>query len=146
MLAYHGDMPLFENVDEQRVIDAYAEQGRTLDDLPYTQEFEAIYHVLTEGESQPAVSKAELFHRLHNIRKAGRLPRLGRAKGSITKIDADQERVLIELVEAAVGSLSKRDQLPYTPAFTELITDFNERASLNLEPHQVWRIIAKLAK
>lgn len=139
-------MPLFENADEQRIIEAYAEQGRTLDDLPYTDEFETIYAVLTAGVSTPAVSRAALFHRLHNLRKAGRLPRLGRARSSITKIDHQQEVQLTALVEAAVGSLSKRDQLPYTETFTELITRFNEQAGLNLEPHQVWRIIAKLAK
>lgn len=139
-------MPLFENVDEQRVIDAYVEQGRTLDDLPYTIEFESIYAVLTGDAKTPAVSRAAMFHRLHNLRKAGRLPRLGRAKSSITKIDPEQEQHLTHLVETAVGSLSKRDQLPYTDAFTELVTRFNDQAGLNLEPHQIWRIIAKLAK
>ena len=139
-------MPLFENVDQQRLIQAYAQQGRTLDDLPYTDEFEAIYQLLTDGATNPAVSRAALFHRFHNLRKAGDLPRLGKARGSITKLDSEQEQELIVLVEEAVGELSKRDRLPYTEAFATLVTRFNEQAGLNLTPHQVWRVVAKLAK
>lgn len=139
-------MPLFENTDEQRIIDAYAAEGRTLDDLPYTDAFERIYDVLTAGDTDAAVTRAELFHRLHNLRKAGRLPRLGRAQGSLTRIEPQHEAFLIELVHEKVGELSRRDRLPYTDDFADIHTRFNDRTGLNLSPHQVWRIIAKLAK
>ena len=47
---------------------------------------------------------------------------------------------------SAIGALSKRDQLLYTPAFEELCTAFNSAAGLDLSRHDVWRLIAKLAK
>ena len=139
-------MPLFENTDEQRIIDAYAAGGRTLDDLPYTEAFEAIYQALTCGEANPAATRAQLFHRLHNMRKAKRLPRLGRAQSSITRIEPQQETLLVELVNGQVGELSKRDRLPYTEMFADIVTGFNDQTGLSLTPHQLWRIIAKLAK
>lgn len=136
---------LFDNLDDQQWIDAYASQKRTLDDLPYTESFEQLYQQVTGGRDA-AISRAQVFHKLHNLRKAGRMPRLGRSPQSVTKIDPEQERVLVALVREKVGDLSKRDRLPYTDAMADLVTRFNEQAGLNLEPYQVWRIIAKLAK
>jgi hypothetical protein len=141
---------LFETSDDELLISVYARQGRTLDDLPYTQEFESIYAAMVGdgGQSEPlgSVSRSSLFHRLHNLRKAGRLPRLGRAVGAPPRIAGEHEQALIGLVEEAVGKLSLRDNLPYTPAFDELVTRFNAQVGANLLPHDVWRIIAKLAK
>lgn len=128
-------------IDEPRLIELYQSAHRTLDDLPYTDEFESIYDRLATSDS-----RADVFHRLHNLRKAGRLPRLGRAPGDRPHIDPDHETILIELVENAVGKLSLRDQLPYTDRFDALVTQFNTRAGLSLSPHDTWRLIAKLAK
>lgn len=141
---------LFETSDDELLISVYARQGRTLDDLPYTPQFEAIYAaVVGDGgpdEPKAAMTRAELFHRLHNLRKAGRLPRLGRAAQGPPRIAPEHESLLVQLVEEAVGKLSLRDQLPYTPAFDDLVARFNTGAGANLSPHDVWRIIAKLAK
>jgi hypothetical protein len=130
--------------DDELLIAVYAKQQRTLDDLPYTPEFEALCAAL--GLPAGSDPRRELFHHLHNLRKASRLPRLGRAVTPPPRIAPEHEALLTQLVEAAVGRLSLRDQLPYTPAFDQLVSAFNARAGLALPPHDVWRIIAKLAK
>ena len=126
---------------EAALVEAYQAQGRTLDDLPHTPEFEAVHVAAGAG-----VTRAELFHRLHNLRKAGRLPRLGRARTQPPRIEPEQEALLVELTQQAVGVLSRRDQLPYTPAFDDVVDAFNTRTGLSLSHHDIWRIIAKLAK
>lgn len=142
---------LFPTSDEDLLISVYQKQGRTLDDLPYTAEFEALYAALYGCEEsaqhhshQP--SQAEVFHRLHNLRKAGKLPRLGRAQGERPRITTDQEALLTKLVEQQIGEISKRDTLLYTPEFELIAALFNSRAGLNLDRHAIWRLIAKLAK
>ena len=137
---------LFQTSDDDLLIAVYARQGRTLDDLPYTSEFEAIYEAYTGGDEAAAGSRAGLFHRLHNLRKAGRLPRMGRAASKPPRVEPESEALLVRLVEAEVGQLSRRDQLLYTPAFDDIVNVFNARTGLHLSPHAVWRIVAKLAK
>lgn len=136
---------LFETSDDELLISVYQKQGRTLDDLPYTPEFEAIYEA-AGGGTDAAVTRADLFHRLHNIRKAGKLPKLGRAATKPPRLDPEHEAILTELVVAEVGQLSLRDRLPYTEAFDRIVIAFNARAALSLSPHDVWRVVAKLAK
>jgi hypothetical protein len=140
-----SDDLLFPTSDDDLLISVYQKQGRTLDDLPYTEAFETIYQSMY-GDAPDAPHRAEVFRRLHNMRKAGKLPRLGRAHGERPRITPEQEAVLVAKVEAEVGSLSKRDQLLYTPAFENLCTAFNAEAGLDLSRHDIWRIIAKLAK
>jgi argininosuccinate lyase len=127
--------------DEQRLIEAYQEQGRTLDDLPYTDEFETIHQ--QAGADQ---TRQQVFHKLQNLRKAGRLPRVGRAVEKPPITTAEQEQILTEIVQRYISRLSLRDQLPYTPGFDELVAAFNARTGLQFSPHQVWRVVAKLAK
>lgn len=133
---------------DQRVLcEAYASVGRTLDDLPYTEDFERLLTAAEGDASRGNEARSELLHRLHNLRKASRLPKLGRAQsGSPPRVDADQEQLLVRLVEAEVGRLSLRDRLPYTPAFDRIVERFNAGAGVNLSPHSLWRVVAKLAK
>ena len=131
--------------DDEMMIGVYERQGRTLDDLPYTDAFEQIAAAVTDGEVTQA-RRAEVFHRLHNLRKAGRMPRLGRAASQPPRIDREQERRLEQAVVDAVGSLGQRDQLPYTPALDAIVDAFNADTGLALAHHDVWRLIAKLAK
>ena len=135
---------LFETSDDELLASVYQKQGRTLDDLPYTPDFEAIFAAVTGDES--ASGRAQLFRRLHNLRKAGKLPRLGKAKESPPRLAAEHEAIVTGLVEAEVGQLSKRDQLPYTEGFDRVVAGLNSRAALSLSPHDVWRVVAKLAK
>ncbi len=161
---------LFPTNDDELLISVYQRQGRTLDDLPYTPQFEAIYLAVVGATGTPFVhasdfspgsaapghaasssspggtTRAQLFHHLHNLRKAGKLPRLGRAASKPPRVDRRHEELLTQLVEARIGKLSLRDQLLYTPQFDEIVATFNERAALNLSAHDVWRVIAKLAK
>lgn len=136
---------LFPTSDDDLLVSVYQKQGRTLDDLPYTDSFETIYLSMYAGEAD-APARAKVFHRLHNLRKAGKLPRLGRAHGQRPRITPEQESLLASKVELAVGALSKRDQLLYTEAFEVLCTTFNTDAGLDLSRHDIWRLVAKLAK
>ncbi len=135
---------LFETSDDELLASVYQKQGRTLDDLPYTPDFEAIFEAVAGGET--AVTRAELFHRLHNLRKGGKLPRLGKAREAAPRLSPEHERIVTGLVEAEVGQLSRRDRLPYTDAFDRVVLALNSRAGLSLSPHDVWRVVAKLAK
>ena len=139
------DELLFPTSDDDLLISVYQKQGRTLDDLPYTDAFETLYTSMY-GEEDDAPTRARVFHRLHNLRKAGKLPRMGRAHGERPRITPEQEAVLATRVQEAVGALSKRDQLLYTPTFEQLCTAFNAEAGLELSRHDIWRLIAKLAK
>jgi len=131
-------------IDDLRLVDAYGQVGRTLDDLPYTQEFERIYLAI-DGE-KAGVGKRDVFHRLHNLRKAGKLPKTGRTTASPARIQPQEESFLEEMVITLVGSLGQRDQLPFTAKFDSLVEAFNQRFGRSLEPHDVWRLVAKLAK
>lgn len=129
---------------DARLIAAYVRANRTLDDLPYTLDLDAIIESLRmAGDTR---GEREVLHRLQNLRKAGKLPRVGKAATTPPKISDDEQHHLIELVVREVGSLGKRDQLPYTSGFERLLHDFNTRTGRAVEPHTLWRLIAKLAK
>jgi hypothetical protein len=136
------DMPDLSARDE-RLIAAYARTGRTLDDLPYTREFDALMaDVGPDFEGRAA----DTFRRLHTLRKAGRLPRSERRGASPAAVTPEEESLLIDLVIAQVGTLGQRDQLPYTAGFDKVHAAFNTRRARDLTPHDVWRLIARLAK
>ncbi|MEM1108393.1 MAG: DUF4148 domain-containing protein [Planctomycetota bacterium] len=142
---------LFPINDDELLISVYLKQGRTLDDLPYTEEFEKLYADMygpdgRDSDQSTPKTKAQVIHRLQNLRKAGKLPKLGRAKSSPPKIDAEQEQQLVTLVESEISQLSKRDQLLYQPTFDRVVDSFNADTGLSLSPHDIWRIVAKLAK
>lgn len=129
---------------DEVLIQAYVSTGRTLDDLPYTPEFQRLHRAVTAAG--PGPTERDVFHKLHNLRKAGRLPRLGKPASKPPKIDAQDETTLAAMVAAAVGSLGQRDQLPYTPAFDSIIERFNQTTGRSLSAHDTWRLVAKLAK
>ncbi len=130
----------FAPVDaDAALIEAYAAAGRTLDDLPYTSDLDRIV-------AHAGGAPRDVLHRLHNLRKAGRLPRLGRAPTPPPLIDKSDEQVLVSLVTRAIGGLGQRDRLPLTPEFDTIVEAFNTRTGKNLDPHAVWRLVARLAK
>ncbi|MFA6045672.1 MAG: hypothetical protein WC718_11875 [Phycisphaerales bacterium] len=130
--------------NDERLVDAYVEIGRTLDDLPYTQDFEALLERI--GVGVEAAGRREVFHRLHNLRKASKLPKLGRGETAPTLVEPEEERLLVQLVTASVGTLGQRDQLLYDAKFDEIVGTFNEKTGRSMTPHTVWRLVAKLAK
>ncbi|CAG0976016.1 hypothetical protein PHYC_01505 [Phycisphaerales bacterium] len=122
----------------------YIRIGRTLDDLAYTAEFERLFEAI--GGERAWKSRWSVLHRLQNLRKASKLPKLGRAASTPIKVTVDEEGILAELVIQAVGTLGQRDQLLYDPRFDAVVQTFNARTGRNLEPHDTWRLVAKLAK
>jgi hypothetical protein len=143
----------------QALIDAYFNAGRTLDDLPYTTEFETICAAWPDtGSSAPASPTAstalatdrrrEVLRKLQNLRKAGKLPKLGKhaAPTSAPRISIEEEQTLAGIVIEATGTLGQRDQLPYTSRFEAIVSEFNQRTARAMTPHDVWRLVAKLAK
>lgn len=129
---------------DRLLILAYESAGRTLDDLPYTDEFERLYRSV--GGEGGMGSRAEVFRRLHTLRKAAKLPRLGRAPSSVVRVTPDEETLLASLIIERVGTLGQRDRLPYDPRIDDLAQVFNERTGRSLTPHDLWRLVLKLAK
>jgi hypothetical protein len=129
---------------DKEIIAAYEASGLTLDDLPYTREFESMAASLRERGV--VRDERDLLHRLYTLRKAARLPRLGRGATPPPKTDRDEDGILASLVQDAVGALGRRDQLPYTPEFDRLVERFNAQTGRSLTPHDVWRVAAKVAK
>lgn len=143
MESLFGDIRPNSLDSDDRLVAAYVEVGRTLDDLPYTDEFEKLVAVLG-GDG--ALARREVLHRLQNLRKANRLPRLGRAASPSIKVTEDEESLLVGLVTEQAGTLGQRDQLVYDPRFDTLTERFNARTGRSLSRHDLWRLVAKLAK
>ncbi|MEO1584736.1 MAG: hypothetical protein AAFR96_09220 [Planctomycetota bacterium] len=138
-----GDEPDRDARDDA-IVDAYRHAGRMLDDLPYTDDFETLMTLVLQTD--PAASHRNVFHRLHNLRKAGKLPRLGRGASTPPKLGEEHEQLLIVLVQDQAGSLGQRDRLPYAEGFDRVASAFADRTGLQLSHHDLWRVIAKLAK
>ncbi|MEM7623340.1 MAG: acetylxylan esterase [Planctomycetota bacterium] len=128
---------------DAQLIAAYERAGRTLDDLPYTDAFEEIFTTVAKALNK---DRRGVLARLLNLRKAGKLPRLGRGSGGSVRLEPGEEHRLELLVIDSVGALGQRDKLAYTRAFDDLVARFNEEAGRSLTPHDVWRVIAKIAK
>lgn len=126
------------------LIAAYQNTGRTLDDLPYTLEFETLMQ--QAGKEIAGLSKREVFRRLHNLRKAAKLPRGGRSESLPVKLNPEEEAWLAAEVARVAGTLGQRDQLLYDPRFDTLLESFNTHTGRALSQHSLWRLIAKLAK
>ncbi|MEI7657721.1 MAG: hypothetical protein WCK33_06605 [Phycisphaerae bacterium] len=133
-----------EDVRDEAIVRAYEAQGRTLDALPYTEAFERLYAAAGGDAAWGGPNAA--FRRLHNLRKAGKLPRLGRSAVQPVRVSSQEERILGELVVAAVGSLGQRDQLPFDPRFDQVHAAFRRRSGRDLSRHDFWRLVAKIAK
>lgn len=67
------------SADDEKLVEGYRRAGRTLDDLPYTVEFEALIRQL--GLDDTLASRHDVFKRLLSLRKMGRLPRLNLVVG-----------------------------------------------------------------
>ncbi len=130
--------------EDQRLIAAYDFVGRTLDDLPYTDDFRLLMGRIKAGGDHR--NEREVLTRLQNLRKATRLPRRGAAMSRPPEVTPGEEELMRVLVRRRLGSVGQRDQLPYTPAFDEIATQFNKETSRALDCHAIWRLIAKVSK
>lgn len=139
-----ADTGSWSDAEDERLIHAYESAGRTLDDLPYTLEFEKL---LAEADAAArGRTGREVLSRLLNMRKAGRLPKLGRAPASPVRVDPEEEAKLSDMVVEAAGGLGQRDRLPYTDGFDRIVERFNAETGRSLSPHELWRLVARLAK
>lgn len=125
------------------LIALYARIGRTADDLPYTAHFEGLYEPYVAGRADPKPDRAEVWRHLLNLRKSGKLPRLGEARSNPPALD-ESERALLESLLG--DDLGKRDRLPYTERFDKFVDDLNRKLKRPLSPHAVWRLVATMAK
>lgn len=131
-------------VKRDELIRVYEQIGRTADDLPYTPDFEKLHAAYCAQHHEKKPEKRETWRHLLNLRKAGKLPKLGEARSKAPEIDADQKQMLRELIGEDMG---KRDRLPYTEKFDSIVDLFNKaRSGRTLSPHLVWRLVATLAK
>jgi catechol 2,3-dioxygenase-like lactoylglutathione lyase family enzyme len=130
-------------VKKDLLIQLYQNVGRTADDLPYTPHFESLYEPYAEAQSDPRPSRAEVWRHLLNLRKAGKLPKLGEARSRPPDVEPEAREALRALLGKDIG---KRDRLPYTGRFEEIVDAFNKTLPRPIAPHLIWRLIATLAK
>ena len=129
-------------VKREALIHAYERINRTADDLPYTPHFETLYSSYCKGYDPPP-TRQEVWRHLLNLRKGGKLPKLGEARSQPPPISLVDRETLKRMLGDAIG---KRDRLPYTKRFDELVDTFNQSQPRPLSPHLVWRLVATLAK
>ena len=140
---------LFAGVEErlptrrEALTQIYVQIVRTADDLPYTPQFEQLYGLYTAAVPDPKPTHAEVWRHLLNLRKGGKLPKLGEARTDSPEIDPEAEGTLRNLLGKDIG---KRDRLPYSERFDALVDRFNQTRARPLSPHLVWRLVARLAK
>jgi catechol 2,3-dioxygenase-like lactoylglutathione lyase family enzyme len=125
------------------LIKLYVQLGRTADDLPYTPHFESLHEPYAQAHPDPKPTRAETWRHLLNLRKGGKLPKLGEAKSRPPTVTPEEITALKTLMGPDLG---KRDRLPYTERFDQLVDEFNRTLPRKLSPHLVWRLVATLAK
>jgi catechol 2,3-dioxygenase-like lactoylglutathione lyase family enzyme len=130
-------------VRREALIGEYERIGRTADDLPYTPHFETLYSAYAAAHGNEKPTRAEVWRHLLNLRKGGKLPKLGEARSIPPEISSEDRARLREMLGADIG---KRDRLPYTKRFDELVDEFNRGQQRPISPHLVWRWVATLAK
>ncbi|MDB5328095.1 MAG: hypothetical protein JWM57_3664 [Phycisphaerales bacterium] len=135
--------PEDSSIDRAALIAVYEKIGRTADDLPYTPHFERLHTMYARQSPREKPDHNAVWLQLLRLRKAGKLPKLGAAASKPPILEkADKER-LRDLLGDDVG---KRDRLPYTPRFDQIVAEFNKGFARAFSPHVVWRIVATLAK
>lgn len=130
-------------IDREKLIEVYQAIGRTADDLPYTPHFEQLYSIYTRTVDVPKPTHNEVWRQLLTLRKSAKLPKLGPATSKPPKIEPEDKQRLKDLLGADIG---RRDRLPYTERFDEIVREFNKHFARAWSPHVVWRLVATLAK
>ena len=130
-------------VKKDALVETYAKIGRTADDLPYTPHFESLYGAYAKQHGEPPPTRQEVWRHVLNLRKAGKLPKMGEAKSKPPAVTEESRGMLRDMLGKDIG---KRDRLPYTDRFDQIVNDFNKTQKRRLSPHLVWRLVATLAK
>jgi catechol 2,3-dioxygenase-like lactoylglutathione lyase family enzyme len=121
----------------------YESIGRTADDLPYTPHFEKLFSEYAAVFPDPKPTRAEVWRHLLNLRKSGKLPKLGEARSMPPPVSEEDRVQLRKMLGRDIG---KRDRLPYTKRFDQLVDEFNRTQLRAISPHLVWRLVTTLAK
>lgn len=130
-------------VKREQLSEVYQQIGRTADDLPYTPHFEKLYNTYAAHYPDPRPTRAEVWRHLLNLRKGGKLPKLGEARSTPPDVSDDDRHKLRAMLGPDIG---KRDRLPYTKRFDQIVDSFNRTQPRPISPHLVWRLVATLAK
>src|SRR5579862_2691589 len=128
--------------EDEKLVAAYEKIGKPLDLLPFTDDFEKLMNELEQEATDE--KKAEIFRRLLNLRKAGRLPRAN------SIIDAAAEGIPISADDQELLSAYKRidrplDALPYTEYFEKLIDELGKSKTPAIK-HAVFQRLLSLRK
>lgn len=137
------EVPKLSKQDEQ-LVGMYSHLGKPVDALPYTTEFEHICKEVYGKADQQTLHNA--FHRLLNLRKARRLPRMGRFFAERSPLSVDEHEMLSNLIARSAGTIGHRDALPFTQEFDLIVEAFNRQTGRDLDPHTIWRMVARVAK
>lgn len=130
---------------DQALIAAYEDIGLSVDELPYTSEFDRLVERV-EKATGDKIGCQQALQRLFNLRKAARLSRMGRGSANGSALPDENRDLLQRLIVQSVGSLGGRDRLPYTENFDELRERFVETTGRNISNHDFWRLIARVTK
>lgn len=141
------EAPQLSPVDD-RLAELYEDAGRSLDDLPYTPEFEGLAATARREFPSEFPDERAVFEKLLRLRKAAILPRHESDSAPIASVDADDVILIEQLVRKHAGSPAHSDRLPYTKAFEELFNEYNAQSVCRklTSRHQLWRVIARIAK
>jgi catechol 2,3-dioxygenase-like lactoylglutathione lyase family enzyme len=126
-----------------KLVAIYTSINRTADDLPYTPHFESLYEQYIADIPPPKPDRAEVWRHLLTVRKSGKLPKVGEARSKPPSLTPEQRTALTETLGKEIG---RRDRLPYTARFEEIVDKFNATLRRRLSPHEIWRAVATLAK
>lgn len=126
-----------------RLVEIYARINRTADDLPYTPHFESLYEQYVADLPDPKPDRAEVWRHLLTVRKSGKLPRVGEARSNPPVVAPEQRQLLRQLIARDAG---RRDRLPYTAQFDQIVERFNASLPRPMSAHHIWRLVATLAK
>jgi hypothetical protein len=130
--------------EDERLVSAYTRLGRPVDDLPYTDDYEDMVRALQQqGDGRDAGS---ILRRLLRLRKAARLPRIGRLAAPVLRAAPEAIELVERLLREELGTLGSRDQLPYTDRFDRLLQRYNSQATEQLDKHDFWRLVARVSK
>jgi hypothetical protein len=132
------------DMGDQRLVDAYVQVGRPVDDLPYTPAFKMLVESLHQAGD--ARDERTILRRLMNLRKAAVLPRLGRVQTNSLKVTPEGVARIEQLLRESLPTTGGRDALPYTPQFDELLERYNSESAEPLDHRQFWRLIARVTK
>ena len=130
-------------VDRAALTAVYGKVGLTADDLPYTPQFETLFRDYIAALPDPKPTRAETWRQLLNLRKAGKLPKHGEARSRAPEVSDEARAHLADMIGDTLG---RRDRLPYTKLFDDIVDAFNKTQPRPLSPHLVWRLVATLAK